>query len=125
VDAFWDGKCIRRAVENLCSNAAKYGSPHSEISVDLRRATGRNAVTIRVHNFGNPIPPAELPNLFGLFHRSRTAEASGNKGWGLGLTIVKALTEAHGGTVSVTSSAEAGTEFILNLPAHATAVATA
>ncbi|RYZ17832.1 MAG: GAF domain-containing sensor histidine kinase [Myxococcaceae bacterium] len=109
---------LRRIVENLASNAAKYGAPGTPIEVVLGRS-GEHA-TLQVINQGNPIAGDELLNIFEPFHRSRSATESAQKGWGLGLPLVRGFAEAHGGKVTVTSSAEAGTCFTITLPLQAT-----
>ncbi|MEO7163383.1 MAG: ATP-binding protein, partial [Bdellovibrionia bacterium] len=53
------------------------------------------------------------------FHRTHSATLSGRKGWGLGLTLVRGVTEAHGGTVAVTSTLHEGTSFTITLPIDA------
>jgi signal transduction histidine kinase len=69
---------------------------------------------ISVHNGGTPIPPELLPRLFEPMVRGN---APGAKGVGLGLYIVRAIVQAHGGEVTASSSAEEGTTFRMDLPA--------
>ncbi|WP_244238552.1 GAF domain-containing sensor histidine kinase [Corallococcus terminator] len=110
---------LRRIVENLASNAAKYGAPGTPIEVVLGRSGAQ--VTLQVKNQGNPILGEDLKNIFEPFHRSRSATESAEKGWGLGLPLVRGFAEAHGGRASVTSSAEEGTCFTITLPLDARA----
>jgi signal transduction histidine kinase len=105
---------LRRVIENLISNAAKYGSPTGPITLTLEKRASE--IDISVHNVGNPLPREELLQLFDPFHRSSTADASPHVGWGLGLTLVRGVAEAHGGRVHVESTPEAGTTFTLSLP---------
>jgi two-component system, OmpR family, sensor kinase len=63
------------------------------------------------------IAPEHLPHLFERFYRVDTARNRAHGGAGLGLSIVKAIVEAHGGTVSVESKLGAGSTFMLRLPA--------
>lgn len=56
-------------------------------------------IRLSVHNLGEPITEMDRQNLFTLFHRSSSAEATGERGWGLGLMIVKGIAEAHAGSV--------------------------
>ncbi|SEM52074.1 GAF domain-containing protein [Stigmatella aurantiaca] len=114
VQGTWDARALCRAVENLCGNAIKYGDPVQQVTVSLKQEGGR--VELAVHNWGMPISPAEQAHLFQSFRRTRSAEASGKKGWGIGLTLVRGVAEAHGGSVSVESTEEAGTTFRLHLP---------
>ncbi|HLL06168.1 MAG TPA: ATP-binding protein [Myxococcaceae bacterium] len=117
IEGHWNCNGIRRLLENLCVNGVKYGAPHRPVTVSLE--TEAEHVKLQVHNEGPPIPADELPNLFEAFRRSKTARASSQRGWGLGLTLVKGFTEAHGGTVSVTSAQEQGTRFTVMLPLDA------
>ena len=115
VRGYWSRDGIRRAIENLISNAVKYGYPDRPITVSLKQTP--QTVIIAVHNEGSPIPPEELANLFQQFRRTKSAHASGIRGWGLGLTLVRGVVEAHGGTVKVESAP--GTTFTLELPRDA------
>ena len=110
----WSNDSLRRIVENLCSNAVKYGSERSPVTVRLSREG--DVISMSVHNSGNPIPDAELGNLFDPFKRATTSAEAHGRGWGLGLTLAKGLTEAHLGTLRVESSAEQGTTFTVVLP---------
>lgn len=114
IEGVWSRSGIRRILENLCGNSVRYGSPHRPVTVSLKEEGGQ--VALQVHNEGTPIPATELPNLFEPFRRSSTARVSGERGWGLGLTLVKGIAEAHGGTVSVKSSEAEGTVFTVRLP---------
>ena len=76
----------------------------------------KHTAASRVHNVGNPIDPEDLPHVFERFYRSdkaRTREGEG--GFGLGLAIAKGIVDAHGGTISVTSSEQDGTTFTVTL----------
>lgn len=110
----WDARALRRIVENLCGNALKYGDPTRAVTVTLKQEG--DLVELAVHNWGNPIPPGEQEQLFQYFTRARSAEASGKKGWGIGLTLVRGVAEAHGGSVCVESTREQGTTFRVRLP---------
>jgi PAS domain S-box-containing protein len=115
----WDAQAIRRLLENLCNNAIKYGDPTGRVTVTLN--DGRDQAELAVHNWGTPIPPEDQTRLFEHFARTKSAESSGKKGWGIGLTLVKGVAEAHGGSVSVESTAEkSGTTFRVRLPKRTT-----
>lgn len=114
---FWSCEAIRRILENLATNAVKYGTPGTPITVTLYQNPDR--VEIAVHNEGKPLTPEEQARLFEPFHRTHAAETSGKMGWGLGLTLVRGLTEAHGGSVRVESAEGKGTTFIVELPRDA------
>lgn len=117
LEGYWSASELSRALENLVSNAIKYGAPGGVVTVAVR-SSGRE-VEVDVHNVGDPIPAEEILGLFDPFHRSRLVEQKGTKGWGLGLALVKAIAEAHGGSVHVESSPTAGTRFRLVLPRDA------
>lgn len=110
----WGCDGLRRALENLMGNAVKYGSKDTPIRVELSK--GESGVEISVHNLGTPIAADEIPRMFELYRRSKSVEGSGVSGWGLGLTLVKGVTDAHKGRVRVESDAGKGTSFILEIP---------
>jgi len=68
-----------------------------------------------VHNEGNPIPLKDQASLFDYYQRANAQEGN-QQGWGIGLTLVKGIAEAHGGKVEVRSSEEEGTTFSIILP---------
>jgi PAS domain S-box-containing protein len=108
----WDPDRVAQALGNLVTNAAKYGAPGTPISVALEGS--RDALRLSVHNVGDPIPADLLPTLF--HPGARHAASRGDGGLGLGLFIVERIAAAHGGTVSVSSTREAGTTFTAVLP---------
>ncbi|MFL5814067.1 MAG: PAS domain S-box protein [Bdellovibrionia bacterium] len=111
---FCNSSSLRRVIENLCNNAVKYGGERTPIYVSLVHE--RDEAVISVRNEGNPIPPDDQATLFDPYRRTQSALQSGKKGWGLGLTLVRGVAEAHGGRVSVESSPEHGTTFSIHLP---------
>jgi signal transduction histidine kinase len=109
----WDCNAIRRILENLIGNALKYGSTDQPIDI---RAGGRgDEVYFSVHNYGNKIEQADLDKLFIPYRRIQTTLTSEQKGWGLGLTLVKGFAEKFGGHVEVSSTIEKGTLFTVIL----------
>ena len=110
----WDGEALSRVIANLVDNALKYGHPGSPITVGLVKKL--QSVEISVHNKGAAIPIHDQRDLFHPSHRTASAIQSGQMGWGIGLSFVKSIIEAHGGFVKVLSSLENGTAFILHLP---------
>jgi signal transduction histidine kinase len=113
----WDCERLKQALHNLLENAFKYGRDGAPISVRIESAEGR--VTLSCHNEGDPIPPEVIPDLFRPFRRAPTAVSGGKPGWGLGLMLVEAIAEAHGGSVGVESSQELGTTFTIDVLADA------
>jgi signal transduction histidine kinase len=111
----WSKQDLRRVIENLVNNAVKYGDPDKPVVVAVKREPKRGAV-FSVQNFGNPIPKEEQPTLFRQFRRAPGAAKGAQKGWGIGLTLVRGIVEAHGGNVSIESSLATGTTFQVVLP---------
>lgn len=109
---YWDENGLRRVLENLLTNAVKYGSPETPITISIEQTP--SVAKLTVHNHGKAIPAEEVPLLFQQYRRARSTKQK--TGWGLGLTVVKGITEALGGSVSVSSAEGTGTSFILELP---------
>jgi signal transduction histidine kinase len=117
VRGFFDPDALQRALENLTDNALKYGAQSRSITVTLRETHGR--AILMVHNHGAHIPAEKQETLFRAFQRLTDAESSGKRGWGLGLAQVRAVAEAHGGSIGVDSVPERGTTFTIDIPADA------
>jgi len=112
VCGFWCGKAMRRILDNLLCNAVKYGDPSGPVEVCLDQ--DKSGTTLQVHNYGPAIPVKEQERLFEPFKR---ASSTGEKtGWGIGLSLVKGLVEAHHGEVSLESNQKTGTTFKLTFP---------
>jgi sigma-B regulation protein RsbU (phosphoserine phosphatase) len=95
-------------MSNLVANALRYGVGN----VAVRTQGTATNIEVAVHNAGPPIATNLLPVIFQPFERGEHDRA----GLGLGLYIVKEIAKAHRGEVSVTSSVERGTTFVLQLP---------
>ena len=108
-----DPEWLMRLSKILIDNACKYAAAGTTIDVKLGRNAGH--VVLAVTNQGKPIPAEDLPHLFDRFYRSDKARDRETGGFGLGLAIAKGIAEAHGGTISATSSADAGTTFTVTL----------
>jgi signal transduction histidine kinase len=102
---------LRRALGNLLDNAIKFTPAGGQVGVALRRAD--TAIELQVEDSGIGVPEDDLPQLFGRFHRGRNA--STYPGNGLGLAIVRAIVETHGGSVTAENLAQ-GARFSLRLP---------
>lgn len=114
IEGCWNCEGLRRALENLVCNAIKYGVSQTPITISIKKVDQN--IQMIVHNFGNPILPEDQQFLFQPFHRTTTALNGNKKGWGLGLTLVRGVAEAHGGNVKVQSNEKDGTSFIVTIP---------
>jgi signal transduction histidine kinase len=110
----WCHASMKRVLENLLTNAQKYGDASKPITVSVQREDA--TMLLSVHNHGAPIPKAEIDLLFKPYHRIEDTHV---KGWGLGLPYVQNIAESHGGTVVVDSAAERGTTFTVSAPIDA------
>ena len=108
-----DRELIGRALRHLVENAARYSPPGTAISLNGRRDGSR--LLIEVTDRGPGIDAAEQPFLFDKFFRGRQSRSS-QQGTGMGLAIAKAITEAHGGGITVSSTPGRGACFTLWLP---------
>ncbi|MDC0669798.1 PAS domain-containing sensor histidine kinase [Nannocystis radixulma] len=102
---------IEQILENLLTNALKYGDPGTPITVDVQQR--EREVLVSTTNQGHRLAPAEVDCLFKRFYRSRMVESI--EGLGLGLYIAHGLVEAHGGQIWA-ESCEASTSFRFTLP---------
>lgn len=117
VKGWWSGDALRRAVENLATNAVKYGSSDQPITITVKAVNGR--VIVLVHNHGSYVPIQEQETLFQPFRRHANAQRSGKVGWGVGLPLARGVVESHGGSISIESMPATGTTFALDLPCDA------
>jgi two-component system sensor histidine kinase/response regulator len=105
-----DRERLRQIVDNLVSNALKYGQGAPIVVNVTARAT---SVAISISDHGRGIPPDEIPQIFDRFHR---VPGEGGRGHGLGLFIAAALARLHQGAVSVESEVARGSTFSIELP---------
>lgn len=108
-DCFPDPDRIAQLLGNLVANAVTYGQPGGVITVSS--LGDDNDCTLKVHNFGEPVPPEMRERIFEPLIRGGTPKDQSVRSVGLGLFIVKAIAQAHQGTVNVASSREEGTTF--------------
>jgi len=99
---------------NLISNALRYTSEGGTISLSGQLADGQ--VVMRISDTGSGMPPEVLSHIFDRFYRADTSRTESYGGSGLGLAIAKALVEAHGGRIEVSSRQGQGTVFSIWLP---------
>ena len=111
-----DGEMLRRAFVNLLTNAVKYSAAGSRI--DLALAGEGDGWRVSVADQGRGIPADKLPQLFTRYGRF-PASRDYVEGIGLGLVIVKAVIDAHGGSIEVESEPGRGTRFVVSLPGMA------
>jgi signal transduction histidine kinase len=111
----WDRSRIDQIVTNLVSNAIRYaaGSP---IAVSVARQA--EDVVIEVRDTGPGLPDGQLARIFERFERGASMRHFG--GLGLGLYVVRQITEAHGGTVTAENAAGGGACFTVRLPLGST-----
>jgi signal transduction histidine kinase len=105
---------ISQVLINLISNSLKFTPPGGKIEMQAKEHG--DLMEISVIDNGCGIAPEDLPNIFERFYRADKSRNRVTGGSGIGLTIVKAIVEAHGGRIQVNSKLGKGTEFIVQLP---------
>jgi signal transduction histidine kinase len=110
-----DPDAIAVALANLIDNAAKYSEGHGDIILRARRENG--GVEFQVIDHGAGIPRAQQRKVFDRFYQVNQTLARSHDGCGLGLSIVKSIAQAHGGTVRLQSTEGEGTTVSIYLPA--------
>lgn len=110
---------LLRVISNLINNAIKFSHEVGEVRVGVLREDLHWKVSVT--DFGTGIPSNLIPKLFQPFQRSQAPSPHAGSGIGLGLAFVHTAVLRHGGTVSVTSTPEEGTTFVVTLPAASTA----
>ena len=109
-----DSERLAQVVANLLTNAIQFNRPGGEVRVKLAAQTG--LAVLEIADTGRGIAPEDLPRVFERFYRADPARTgAGNAG--LGLSICKAIVEAHGGTIEAASEKNRGTTFTVRLPA--------
>jgi signal transduction histidine kinase len=112
-----DRELMEYAFYNLLTNAVKYSPPERDVFV--RAATDRGLLRLSVEDHGIGMDAKELKNIFRKFYRTKKAEASGEAGTGIGLSIVEQIVTHHGGRMEVESLPGKGSTFTIVVPAQA------
>jgi signal transduction histidine kinase len=110
-----DPDLIERLVANLLDNAVQHNIPGG--NVDLTTATRDGHATLSVANTGPPIPPAQVDRIFQPFQRLGPVRTNRNDGHGLGLSIVRAIANAHGAALTAHARPEGGLHIEVTFPA--------
>ncbi len=116
-----DKERLSQVFSNLLSNALKYTPEGGRIEVRIGTIAdqppgGRSYLRVEVQDSGVGIPEADLSKLFDKFYQAKNTPLVNEKGSGLGLALVKHVSEAHGGRVSVKSVVGSGSTFVVDLP---------
>jgi K+-sensing histidine kinase KdpD len=109
-----DSRRLEQVLHNLLDNASKYSPQGSQITVSGK--IENDHIQVNVTDEGQGIPQAELPKIFDAFYRIPGTDAQKVRGVGLGLTICRAIVEAHGGRIWVESTPDRGSTFYFILP---------
>jgi signal transduction histidine kinase len=109
-----DPDMLTRVFTNLCDNALRYTPAGGAVTIDATRHG--NQLGISVTDTGPGIPPAALSRLFDRFYRVDVSRQLATGGSGLGLAIVRAILEAHGGTIWAENSPQGGARIVFTLP---------
>ncbi|TVZ26125.1 hypothetical protein JM83_1074 [Gillisia sp. Hel_I_86] len=116
IKGVFDATAVRRLLENLVTNAIKYGQSDKPVVIKIKNEA--EWLNISVHNYGNPIPLEKQEDIFTFLNHGKQQREKELKSYGIGLTLVKMVAEAHGGTVSLRSKEDFGTEFQIKLNKH-------
>ena len=117
IEAECDVTLMSRLLQNLLSNAIRYGRENGHVWVTLRENEGQVVLSVRDDGIG--IPMDKLDQIWNRFYQGDSSRSK--QGAGLGLAMVKQIAELHHGTVSADSIENAGSSFTVRFPAHQTA----
>jgi len=109
-----DAGALRRALGNLVDNAVKYTPAGGKVELSLLAGEGQARIVVRDTGIG--IDPADAARIFDPFVRLDAARTRDAGGAGLGLALVRAIVDAHGGAIAVDSTPGAGSRFTIRLP---------
>lgn len=108
---------ISQVMVNLISNALKYTPQGGSLEIQVKGYDTETGISVRDTGMG--IPPEDLPHIFERFYRADKSRNRITGGSGIGLAIVKAIVDAHKGSITVNSNLNKGTEFIVTIPNQA------
>ena len=111
-EASVDRTRMRQVFANLLDNAIKYTPAGGSVTISVRDGSGQAVAVFRDTGIG--IPAEEQDKIWARLYRGDKSRSQ--RGLGLGLSLVKAVVEAHGGKVTVSSQVNQGSEFIVSLP---------
>ncbi len=112
--AWVDPDMLMRVFSNLCDNALRHTQGGGTVVIEAMQQG--NLLEVAVTDSGIGIPPEALGRVFDRFYRADTSRQVRTGGSGLGLTIVRAIVEAHGGTIRAENAPQGGARFIFSLP---------
>jgi signal transduction histidine kinase len=112
--ALGDEERLEQALDNLIGNAIKFTPAGGRVRVTLTAVGG--TARLEVTDTGSGIPAGEQTHLFERFYRADAARRPAVRGLGIGLSVVRAVAEAHGGSATVRSTEGAGAQFALEVP---------
>jgi signal transduction histidine kinase len=112
-DCCGDPERVAQVITNLLANAVHYNREGGAVHVATRSENG--CATLSVRDSGPGIAAEHLPHIFERFYRADSARTTSHNRSGLGLAITKAIIDAHGGTIEVSSKADTGTTFVVRL----------
>ena len=112
-----DPRLVESLVTNLVDNAIRYNVTGGRVAVSTVQIAGK--ATLRISNTGTPIPPDQVDRLFEPFQRLGGVRARNGDGYGLGLSIVRAIASAHGAALTSRAQPEGGLDIEVSFPKQA------
>lgn len=110
-----DEGAIKRLVSVLCDNAVKYAPQEDVIALKLK-ADGKRAVLTVENGLTAPMEPEALKHLFDRFYRADASRSKENGGYGIGLSVARAILEKHGGSIRVKQTEDNRLRFVASVP---------
>jgi len=109
-----DKEKVRRVIANIVGNAIKFTNENGTIFIKVNEENGHALISVKDNGIG--IPENLLPGLFSMFTTAKRTGTGGEQSFGLGLSISKQITEAHGGKIWAESKENCGSTFYISLP---------